>query len=76
LFVRLTIVLILSALLVAAVRFVFLGLDRIVAHPLRVISLLLIMLTLLFVGYGLRTAHLGAPFLLIGRGSEAKHHKA
>jgi len=68
-------VLILLALLVAAVPFVSLGLDRNVAHPLRVMSLLLIMLTLLFVGYGLRTAHLGAPFLVIGRDSEAKHHK-
>jgi hypothetical protein len=36
----------------------------------------LIMLTLLLVGYGLRTAYLGAPFTLIGHSSTAKHHKA
>jgi len=58
LFVPLAIVLILLALLVAAVPFVLLRLNRIVAHPLRVIPLLLIMLTLLFVGHGLCAAHL------------------
>jgi hypothetical protein len=64
LFVPLTIVLILLVLLVAAVPFVLLGLNGIVAHSLRVIPLLLIMLTLLLVGHGLRIAHLGAPFPL------------
>jgi hypothetical protein len=58
LFVPLAIVLILLALLVAAVPFVLLRLNRIVAHSLRVIPLLLIMLTLLFVGHGLCAAHL------------------
>jgi hypothetical protein len=38
--------------------------------------LLLIMLTLLLVGHGLRTAHLEAPFTLIGRGAVAKHRNA
>src|SRR5689334_18708404 len=49
-FVPLAIVLVLWAL-VPIVPLFFLGLNWIVAHPLRVISLLLIMLTLLFVGY-------------------------
>jgi len=62
--------------LVPIVPLIFPGLNRIVAHPFRVIPLLLIMLTLLLVGHGLRTAHLGAPFTLIGGGAVAKHHKA
>jgi hypothetical protein len=62
--------------LVPIVPLIFLGLNRIVAHPLGVIRLLLIMLTLLLVGHGLRTAHLGAPFTLIRLGAAAKHHKA
>jgi len=66
-------VLALLALLIAAIPFVFLGLTGIVAHPLRVISLLVI-LTLLFIVYGLRTAHLGAPFLLVRRSGPGEHH--
>ena len=62
--------------LVPIVPLIFLGLNRIVAHPLRVISLLLTMLTLLLVGNGLRTAHLEAPFTLNRRSPTAKHHRA
>jgi hypothetical protein len=56
-FVPLAIVLVPRAL-VPIIPLIFLGLNRIVAHPLRVISLLLIILTLLLVGHGLCTAHL------------------
>jgi len=56
-FLTLTIVLVLWAL-VPIIPLIFLGLNRIVAHPLRVIHLLLITLTLLLVGHGLCTAHL------------------
>jgi len=52
------VVLVLLAVLVASVPFVFLRLNRTVAHSLRVISLLLIVLILLFVSHGLCTAHL------------------
>jgi hypothetical protein len=62
--------------LVSIVPLIFLGLNRIVAHPFRVIPLLSIMLTLLLVGHGLRTAHLEAPFTLIGRGAVAKRRNA
>jgi hypothetical protein len=61
--------------LVSIAPLIFLGLNRIVAHPFRVIPLLLIMLTLLLVGHGLRTAHLEA-FTLIGRGAVAKRRNA
>jgi hypothetical protein len=69
----LAIVLVLWAL-VPIVPLIFLGLN--LAHPFRVIPLLLIMLTLLLVSHGLRTAHHGAPFTFVGRGAAAKHHQA
>ena len=55
----------LTLLIVLGASFVLLWFNRIVAHPLWVIGLLLIMLTLLFIGYGLCAAHLGAPFTLV-----------
>jgi hypothetical protein len=54
----------LHLLIILSIPVIFLGLDWIVAHPLRVIHLL-IMLPLLFVGYGLCATHLVISFHLL-----------
>jgi hypothetical protein len=71
----LAIVLILLVLLVVlGIPVVPLGLAWIVAHPLRVMGLLLIMLTLLLVGYGLCTTHVVSSFPFVRRLASGNHH--